>query len=192
MIEYEAQLDNIPNTTDFSQDITANTTTLTFHFHWAADVQEITDVYDAALEARAKADPLLRGMDIQRDYEWLELYCDTIPHLDTEQIQEWLGSTGLVPSTLKDLPVDLQAAEIYSRCWEAEAIRDYLQPLYDRLVWTVEITDASNNSVSGVVRAGGWLNSQDTLWQVQFEADRDIGRDDLLLVTINIEVAEDE
>lgn len=191
MIEYTTHLQDIPNDTDFSQSIMANTTQLDFHFTWATDIQEIVDVYERALEQRTKSDPLWKNGDIERDYEWLTLYSSTIPHLTQSQVQEWLEETGYVPDSLKQLPSDLLVSEMYSRCREADGIVDYLEPLYNRLVWTVEITDSEGNVASGVVRTGGWINEQDLLWRVQFDADRDIGRDDLGLVDINIEVPEE-
>lgn len=191
MYLYETQLQEVPNTVEFSQQIAASTTVLNFTFTWATDIQEIIDDYDRALYARAQAEPLLRGQEIMRDYEWLTLYCDTIPHLSQTQVADWLASTGYIPSTLKDLPDDLIASNVYDRCREADGIRDYLEPLRDRLLWTVRIEDEEGDAVTGVVRSGGWLNEQSPNWRVKFVADRDIGRDDLLLALIDIEVAED-
>lgn len=195
MTEYTGKLDNIPNDTDFSQDILANATNLTFRFFWPTDIQEIIDDYERALDTRAKADPLIKDLDILRDYEWLDLYLNTIPHTSVSAIQEWLASAPLIPQSLQDLNTpatqDLLASAIYERCMEAEGLWYYLEPLYNSLVWHVEISDNTGDSCSAVVRRGGWINNQAGNWRVQFEADSDIGRGDLGLVTINVEVPEE-
>lgn len=195
MITYKALLDSIPNDSDFSQIIVADTVQLTFHFVWSTDVQELTDEFDRALESRARSDSLIKGSELKRDYNWIEYY-QSIPHLSTAQVRAYYAEEDRwIPQSLLKLyaedTMDIFAQEIYDRCAEAEEITDQLECLYNQLVWQVEITDTEAESVSGVVRTGGWLNTQSSKWQVQFTADKDIiSREDLNLITIKIEVAE--
>lgn len=193
MTAYTAQLSNVPNLTEFEQSIAFGIVVLNFKFQWSEEVQEQIDAYDRALDARAKADPWLDEQgNIYRDYDWLQLYT-SIPHLTTTQVSDWLDEYARIPQSLaelKDTP-DLLAAEVLQRCQEADLLVDRLELLREDLVWHVEITEGENDSVSRVVRTGGWLNSQNSRWQVQFESEKaEIAREDLLLVTINAEIDE--
>lgn len=194
MIEYYATLPNIPNTTDFNQAFTFGSITLNIRFFWCEDVQEEYDLYAVALQNRARADPLLRGTDIIREYNWLTLYSDTIPHNEANEVAAWMASTSICPQSLKALysqnPI-LAAQQVYQRCLEADLLKERLRPYAERLAWNVEITDDEGDVFTGVVIPGGWINNQGTRWRIQFESDRVLGRDELNLLTINCEVADE-
>jgi hypothetical protein len=194
MIEYYATLPNIPNTTDFNQAFTFGSIALNMRFFWCEDVQAEYDLYAEALKNQAKADPLLRGADILREYDWLTLYSDTIPHTDANAVGDWMASTGLCPQSLKDLYAQspaLAAQQVYQRCLEADELKERLRPYRERLVWNVEITDDEGDVFTGVVIPGGWINNQGARWRIQFESDRILGRNELALLTINCEVADE-
>lgn len=194
MIEYYATLSNIPNTTDFNQAFVFGSIALNIRFFWCEDVQAEYDLYDEALKNQTKADPLLRGTDIVRDYDWLALYSDTIPHTDANAVADWMASTGLCPQSLKELYAQsstLAAQQVYQRCLEADLLKERLRPYKERLVWNVEITDDEGDIFTGVVIPGGWINNQGSRWRIQFESDRVLGRNELALLTINCEVADE-
>lgn len=194
MIEYYATLPNIPNTTNFHQAFTFGSIALSMRFFWCEDVQAEYDVYADALDNRAKADPLLRGSEILRDYNWLGLYSDIIPHTNANDVATWMASTGLCPQSLRELygqSQTLAAQQMYQRCAEADLLKARLRPYKERLVWNVEVTDDTGDVFTGVIIPGGWINNQGSRWRIQFESDRILGRDELDLLIINCEVADE-
>ena len=193
MITYRSKLQNIPDSTNFTQVLVANTTPLTFHFIWRTEIEEIYIEYAKALDARAKADPLWLNGEIHKNYDWLNFYMN-LPHGSVQELQEYLEATPYIPDSLKNLyneSTSLFYTQMYERCQEADILDYELTPYRNQLTWNVEITDSEGNSVSGVVRSGGWLNEQDPKWRVQFLADKAIGRNDLTELTIRVEVADD-
>lgn len=190
MIKYEASLTEVPGD-DFYQTIFAGNQSLEFHFQWQSIMEEMLNEFEIALRARAQSDPWINAEgSIRREYDWLEMYCKTIPHRSPSEIQAWLIEYGYAPQSLRRLSVDLIASNIFERCKEAEGILYYLTPFYNQSRWNVAITDSQGNVVTGVVESGGWLNNQSTQWKCRFVADRSIGHDDLLNMKIQFEVAE--
>lgn len=194
MTHYYVNLTDIPDNTEFTQVFVFGTIPLTFRFFWSEDIQAEYDVYDAALESQAKADPWLRGSEIIREYDWLTLYSDTIPHTNANAVADWMASTGLCPQSLKELYAQnptLAAQQVYTRCLEADLLKERLRPYKERLVWNVEITDDEGDIFTGVVIPGGWINNQGDRWRIQFQSDHILGRDELGLLRINGEVADE-
>lgn len=187
MIAYRVTLDEIPNE-DFTQTISAGMCSLTFHFRWDTANQEQYDIYRRALDARASADPLLKGTSIIREYDWIEWYT-----LLPADIQAALEEGMEYPQSLRKLAdnFELMATQLEERKIEALALKKLITPLEEQLVWSVEITDASELRKTGVVRPGGWIGNQDQDWRVQFVSDlENIGYNDLLKMIIRMEVTE--
>lgn len=187
---YRASLNSVPGD-DFTQTITAGTSTFSFHFRWDTANQEQYDILNRALLARAAADPLIKDSEIIREYSWIDWY-STLP--DTaEKIIPLLEEGMEYPQSLrrlKDEPT-LLANQLLERREEALSLNTTITPLCDQLVWNVDITDEQGNIQVGVVRPGGWINNQSSAWSIQFVCDRArLGRDDLALVTIRMEIAE--
>lgn len=188
MYLYQGKLTSVPGE-DFSLNITAGVFALSLHFRWDSANQEQYDIIHRALEDRRKSDPLLKDGDIIREYDWIDWYTS----LPTD-IEAALEEGMEYPQSLKGLVEDksVMADELLLRKQEAEALRELIQPMIDQLVWNVDITDSDGNVVAGVVRPGGWLHNQDASWRLRFTSDLDsIGEDDLLKVTIEVEVAEE-
>lgn len=193
MQEYYAKLESV-NGTDFNQTLVFNTTQLDFRFYWLTDLQELCETYSKALQQRAMSDPWINddAKEILRDYDWVTLYSAGIPHATQTEVEEWLETTDMRPQSLRSLTGTLLVTEIYERCKEADELIQELQVYYEQLLWHVDITDSDGNIATGVVRRGGWIENQSAKWRVQFEADSDIKYDNLIDVTINCEVPDNE
>lgn len=188
MTIYRTQLTDIPSA-NFTQPIICGTTSLMLHFLWDTTNQEQYDILDRALGNRSKADPLLKGSNIIRDYDYFTWYLG-LPS-SVEQITEMLENGMEYPQSLRNLPIDMIAMQLYDRRLEVAELQTSIQPLVNQLVWSVEITDG-NTVKTGVVQPGGWIGNQDLDWRVQFQSDLEsIGYEDLLNVVIRIEVADD-
>lgn len=175
---YRTTLASIPSY-DFEQQIQAGTHLLTFHFLFDEAYEEQYNILKRALDDRAKADPLVKGIEIVRDYDWVDWYVQW-----NEEVEE-------KPQSLRDLNDDLFVDMMRERQEEAKELLRRREVYTEALFWNVEVTDADGNTITGDVQPGGWLHNQDAEWRVRFVSDLDkIGKNDLMKMSIEFEVDE--
>lgn len=188
MVIYETSLASLPSN-DFHQAFLAGEQQLDVRFIWNKELQEQYDLLIQGIKTSRDADPLLKGMQIIRDYEYFSYYA-SLP-ATAEELTEALEEGLEYPQSLKNLSNELKADRLLEAKALAVAQQKIIEPYEWGQCWHLVITDITGNQVTADLRPNGWINNQDSSWKIRFVSTLDkISHDDLLLCKVEVAVNE--
>lgn len=169
-MKYAAVLQSYDSDT-YVKTFIAGAVSLTITFNWPRSIQDLYDNLIANNKAYANNNPLTdaRG-SIIRNYDYISY---VVAQDSTEQ---W--------------PLHNEENWFETRLEEAQSIAEVRDQLIEMLAWDLFIEDG-DVTYTTTIRTGGSLTSDDKRWVLTFTSAKegDIGRDDLYLVTMELEVA---
>lgn len=156
---------------------------------WPETVQEQWDDLQRQLLGSSRSDPIIReGVRYDRTYNYIDYY-DSVPAFGSG-MEEWWAEQTEYPQSLKDKEDSVVYTVLSQRKELVAQLKVFQEELKEQLLWHVKIT-AGSEVTAGVVRTGGWIRNQDNTWSMRFLADvEEIGRDQLPVVTIEVETYE--
>lgn len=155
----------------YTKTFIAGSVSLTITFNWPRSIQDLYDNLVANNKAYANNNPLTDAKgSIIRNYDYISYVVaqDSSTYWPVHNTEDWFES----------------------RLEEAQAIAGVRDQLIEMLAWDLFIEDG-DVTYTTTIRTGGSLISDDKRWVLTFTSAKegDIGRDDLYLVTVELEVA---
>lgn len=185
---YRTAMENIAES-DFTKVFAAGTRMLSVRFRWDEDSGEQYDLIVRGIQSRRDADPLLRGSDIIRDYDYLHYYLN-LPS-DAQKLEELLREGMEYPQSLIRLDYRMRAGVMVDRKHEAEEIARVLEPYENLRCWHLEVTDEEGNLVTADLRPGAWIHNQSASWALRFVTPlSSVGKNDLGLCSVEMAIGE--
>lgn len=188
MVIYETSLTSLPSN-DFHQAFLAGEQQLDVRFIWNEEMQEQYDLLVQSIMQKRDSDPLLKGTDIIRDYDYFEYYESLAPTTDELEVQLEEGMP--YPQSIKRLSTELKADRLLEAKLLAKEQQKVLEPYAWSQCWHLVITDMYGEQVTADLRPNGWINNQSDTWRIRFVSTLDrVKHDDLLLCTVEVAVDE--
>ncbi len=180
---------NASPSTDFVQTFRAGNLNINVCFRWDLINEEIYASMSRSIQTMRDADPLLKGAQIVRDYDYLSWYI-ALPNT-AEEIEEMLEGGMEYPQSLRKLANNLKANQLLERKQEALEIQHIIEPFANNSCWHLTIYDDEDNRITADLRPNAWIGNQRQDWRVRILSDlTEIGKDDLVLCTIEVAVSE--
>lgn len=150
-----------------------------FTFTWPENETDEYNQFMRNLSRMAASDPLVKGSDFIRNYDYVQYYID-FPEEITEDT--------ILPQSLKGHTEEEIMQIVAERKEEVSALKIVLDEYRQLMVWDFSYT--LNGVVNtGILRTGGWYKGEN--YRFRFVSNKEeIGVEDLAYVTIEFEVEE--
>jgi hypothetical protein len=176
---------NTVDSTDFTQSIMCGSHSFSLHFYYPEDIEEVAKDFRQMLTSLAKSDTLVKGLEINRDYDYLDFWLNTIPGSTFSQLEKYVtneegkAAWGWIPQSLSKFTGDTLYAKLQDKILEAKELQTLLEPYFTAEGWQLEVIDDEGNVALGRVQPGGWINNNSKKWELQILSPESITKDNL-------------